>query len=150
MRTLFVSFLFAPLLAVAACGGSSREGRTPLEQAQIDRTAIEGRLRGSWRLINYQPEVALDAMTQQLLLAQLQTMQVRFDNGRLQADSPTFHVNRALQVSDVAGNLFKITATDENGVTLTSSCELSEDGSTLTFRGETEPWRGLGTLKRER
>jgi hypothetical protein len=149
MRTLFVSFLFAPLLAVAACGGSSREGRTSLEQAQIDRTAVEGRLRGTWRLVNYQPEVALDAMTQQLLLSQLQTMQVRFESGRLQADSPTFHISRALQISDVAGSLFKLTATDENGVMLTSSCQLSDDGTTITFRGETEPWRGLGTLKRE-
>ena len=59
-------------------------------------------------------------------------------------------MNRALSISEVAGNAFKLTVTDENGVALTSTCQLSDDSAKLFLHGETEPWRGLGTLARLR
>jgi hypothetical protein len=144
MRTFAIASL---ALALLACGGGA-PARTAAEQSQIDARAIQTRINGAWKLVDYRPEVPLDAMTQALLTSQIQTMTVRFDSGRLMADSPTFHFVRTIQIDGAGGNLFKLIATDENGVSLTSSCELSDDGTKLYFHGETEPWRGMGTLSR--
>ena len=141
--------LAAALSLVTACGGGA-SARSPADQARLDQATTASRLAGTWQLVDYRPEVPLDAMTQALLMSQIQTMQIRFDQGRILADSPTIHLSRTFQLSDVAGNLFKIIATDENGVSLTSSAQLSDDGGKLFFHGETEPWRGMGTLVRTR
>ncbi|HEY2513510.1 MAG TPA: hypothetical protein VGI39_21730 [Polyangiaceae bacterium] len=144
MRTFAIASL---ALALLACGGGT-PARTSAEQSQIDARAIQTRISGVWKLVDYRPEVPLDAMTQALLSSQIQTMTVRFDNGRLLADSPAFHFIRTFQIVGAGGNLFKLIATDETGVSLTSSCVLSDDGTKISFRGETEPWRGMGTLSR--
>ena len=144
MRTFAIAS-FA--LALLACGGGT-PAPTTAEQSQIDARAIQARIAGAWRLVDFKPEVPLDAMSQALLASQLQTMTVRFDNGRMMADSPSFHFIRTVQITGAGGNLFKLIATDETGVSLTSSCQLSDDGTKLSFRGETEPWRGMGTLSR--
>ena len=144
MRTFALASL---ALALAACGGGT-PARTTAEQSQVDARAIQARISGAWKLVDYKPEVPLDPMTQALLSSQIQTMTVRFDNGRLMADSPAFHFTRTFQIAGAGGNMFKLIATDETGVSLTSSCTLSDDGGKIYFRGETEPWRGVGTLSR--
>lgn len=148
MRFFAHSLLVLALAASVVACGSKAPPRSSAEQSQIDARAIQTRLAGTWRLVDYRPEVALDAMTQALLTSQIQTMSVRFENGQLLADSPTFHIRRSYVIDGAGGNLFKLIATDENGVTLTSSCQISDDGSKVFFHGETEPWRGMGTLSR--
>ena len=144
MRTFAIASL---ALALLACGGGTPAPNTA-EQSQIDARAIQARIAGAWRLVDFRPEVPLDVMTQALLTSQIQTMTVRFDNGRMMADSPSFHFVRTFQIAGAGGNLFKLIATDEDGVSLTSSCQLSDDGRKIYFHGETEPWRGMGTLSR--
>jgi hypothetical protein len=149
------SILATALLALApaltcGCGASNATSGDPAAQVARDIATVQQRLAGHWRLADYRPEVPLEMMFQALLASQLQTMVVRFENGRLLADSPTIHLNRAYTVNNVAGNLFRLVTTDDAGVALQSSCQISEDGMTILFRGDTAPWRGEGVLRRDR
>lgn len=110
--------------------------------------SVENRLKGNWRIVGYQSEVPLEATLQGLLAMQLQTMTVRFEGGRVLADSPTIHVNRAFKITEAAGPDFKLVAIDDSGNQATSSCQFNDDGSQIVFHGETEPWRGTGSLRR--
>ncbi len=145
----------AVLAGSVGCGGAG-DGAGAQSPAQLalqesrDAATVQQRLQGQWRLVDYRPEVPLEMMFQALLASQLQTMVVRFENGRLLADSPTIHLNRAFTINNIAGNLFRVVTTDDAGVALQSSCQFSDDGSQIFFRGDTAPWRGNGTLRRDR
>jgi hypothetical protein len=148
--------IFVSAIVLAGCGGSSTPPSaigpngnvTNAATNQADTAAVEARLRGTWRIAEYRSEVPLEATLQGLLALQLQTMTVRFEGGRVLADSPTIHVNRAFKITDSAGPNFKFVATDESGSQATSACQFSDDNTTILFHSETEPWRGNGSLKR--
>jgi hypothetical protein len=144
----------APALAlvvalVAGCGGSSQSAPPPSQGGTPqDAASIDARLRGTWRLADYQPEVALEPMLQQLLAMQVQSMTIHFEGGHMRADSPTLHLDRPYQVTEATPPLFKVVSPDVGGGTLVSSCQISDDGTRISFHGETEPWRGTGSLVR--
>jgi hypothetical protein len=147
---LLVPALALTLTCGVGCGASNATSGDPAAQTARDIATVQQRLAGQWRLAEYRPEVPLEMMFQALLASQIQTMVVRFENGRLLADSPTIHLSRAYTINNVAGNLFRLVATDDAGVALQSSCQISEDGGTILFRGDTAPWRGEGVLRRDR
>ncbi len=137
--------------AGALCPGceSPQTAASPVQQQADYRTRAAAQLESSaWRLASWVPEQPLEPMFEALLSQQLASMTIRFGQGRVHADSPTVHVDRAYQVVDAAGPQFVVVTTDEIGGTLRTSAQLSDDGTTLSFRGETEPWRGSGTLVR--
>jgi hypothetical protein len=144
-------------LALAGCGGSTAPSGggavgpngTNAATSQADLGSVEARLRGNWRIVEYRSEVPLEATLQGLLAMQLQTMVVRFEGGHILADSPTIHVNRAFRITEAAGPDFKLIATDEQGNQALSSCQFSDDNQTILFHSETEPWRGMGSLRRQ-
>jgi hypothetical protein len=144
--------LFAPLFvlllsaAPAACGSSSSP--SPAARTARDIATVDERLQGAWRLVEFRPEVAPEPMFQALLAAQLGVAIVRFDHGRLYADSPNFHVTRPYRVIDANGPLFGVESPDVGGAVFTTSAVMSDDGKRITFRGNTDPWRGMGTLVR--
>jgi len=140
-----VAFLsFSPL----ACGNSSPV-QSPDQLAMRDKAAVERVLQsGTWKLTSWRPDTELEAMFQSLLMQQLATMTVHFQNGHLLADSPTVHIDRVYAVSDAAGPQFTLVTTDENGVQLKTNAQMSDDGNTIDFRGETSPWRGYGQIRR--
>ena len=149
--TRSASVIFLAAVVLSGCGGSSAPPNSPntnLATNQADTAAIEARMRGTWRIVEYRSEVPLEATLQGLLTLQLQTMTVRFEGGRLLADSPTIHINRAYKITDSAGPNFKFVATDESGSQATSACQFSDDNTTILFHSETEPRRGNGSLKR--
>jgi hypothetical protein len=135
-------------LAPLACGPSS----PPMSPDQLvlrDRAAVDRVLQSSgWKISSWRPDSQLEAMFQELLYQQMQTMTVRFANGHMVADSPTIHVDRAYAVTDAAGPSFTLIATDQNGVSLKTVAAISDDGNRIDFRGETDPWRGQGQLVR--
>jgi hypothetical protein len=140
------------VVAPAACGGGGSDQGQARSQANaaVETASIDARLRaGPWRLVDYRPDVPLEATLQGLLTMQMQSMVIRFDGGHILADSPTLHVDRAYQVTGAAGPIFKIVSPDVGGGTLTTSCEISDDGRQIQFRGETEPWIGTGLLRRQ-
>jgi hypothetical protein len=139
------------LAASTACVGcdSSRPAQSATqEQADYRARAASQLESSSWRLASWVPEQPLEPMFQALLAQQLASMTIRFAQGRVHADSPTVHIDRAYQVADASGPQFVVVTTDNSGGTLRTSAQLSDDGATLSFRGETEPWRGSGTLVR--
>jgi hypothetical protein len=127
---------------VFACGGASQGPTDPsaLEMANAQRTLESS----TWRVVDWAPEVALEAN----LLALLPSVVVRFEQGRLRADAGAIHVDRSYRLEDVAGPQFKILTTDDAGGTLETLCQFNQDMTRIEFHGETSPWRGIGHLAR--
>ena len=138
--------LAAASLALAACAPSGTPETAAQQQADFRQQAAAQLEASDWKLGSWQPEQPLEPMLQTLLNQQLATMRVHFGQGRLRADSPTIHIDRAYQVADASGPQVVIVTTDDMGGTLRSTAQFSDDGATLYFHGETEPWRGNGTL----
>jgi hypothetical protein len=132
----------------AGCGASQQQ---PASLVARDTASIQSQLvAGSWRLVDYRPDVTLEPMLQALLAAQLRTMVVRFDGRALSAQSPTVQITRPYTVENAAGPTFDLVSPDlQGGGTLRSRCQVSDDGRQLQFHAETEPWTGTGTLARE-
>jgi len=139
--------LAAPLL-LAACGGAPPPLPSAAATTAEDTRAIDARLQGNWRLVDYRPDVPLEPMFQLLLAQQVQSMIIHFEAGHLHGDSPTFHIDRAYQVTTAAGPYFKIASPDSGGSIVTTAATMAEDGSSIAFRAETDPWKGSGTLQR--
>jgi hypothetical protein len=134
------------LAASSACAPSAAPETAAQQQADYRQQAAARLEASDWRLGSWQPEQPLEPMLQTLLTQQLATMTVHFGQGRLRADSPTIHIDRAYQVADASGPQVVIVTTDDMGGTLRSTAQFSDDGATVYFHGETEPWRGNGTL----
>jgi hypothetical protein len=142
------SGLLPLVFALGACAPSGPPA-SPAQLADQSRAAVDTRLQsGPWRLASWRPDDALEPMLASLLAQQYATMTIVFANGRLHADSPTVHIDRAYAVVQATGPQFVVVTTDELGGTLRTSGQFSDDGSALYFRGEIEPWRGNGELRR--
>ena len=134
--------------AAGGCGAAQPAGTQADATAQAMASA-DARLRGNWRLADYRPEVPLEPMLAGLLALQMQTMNIHFEAGHVQATSPTLQVDLPYRIVEAGGPLFKMIAT-KDGAGYASSCQFSDDGTKINFRAETEPWRGTGTLIRAR
>lgn len=141
-------FLFAACAAVLAaqaggCGSSASRG--PDAGAAI--SSIDARLRGSFRLVRFEPEVPLEPMLASMLEFQYAHLVVRFDGKRILADSPGLHVDRAYEIRDPAWDRFKLVSYDEAGVAYEALCEFSGQEE-LIVHAQTPPWKGVATLRR--
>jgi hypothetical protein len=131
-----------------ACGAASPSAGSAADANLREAATVDGRLQGAWRLVDFRPAVAADPMFGALLASQVGAMVIRFDRGTLYADSATFHVARAYRVTEAAGPLFTVESPDAGGAVFSSRGALSEDGRTISFSAQTDPWRGNGTLVR--
>ena len=134
-------------LSLAGCQ-SAREPTSAETMATDVRSADAVLQSGTWKLVSYVPEVALEPMLATLLQAEVQTMVVRFENGRMKADGPGVHVDRSYRIEQAWGPRFKLVSVDETGVAYSTTGEISTDGNWIAFVGENKPWRGVGTLHR--
>ena len=147
--TLRIALAALAIGGLAACDSNAPPPASPAQLTQRDVAAIDAALQSSpWQLVSWQPDQPLEAMFQQLLAQQFATMSIRFQSGRLLADSPSLHVARTYQITDAAGPRFTLVALDDNGVPIRSTAEISEDGGTIRFRGLSEPWLGAGVLRK--
>jgi hypothetical protein len=148
LRRFGFALLAALSLPLAACGGGGAQPRSPVQQ---DTSALQSRLTaGPWRLAQYVPNVSLEPSLAALLGAQIRTMTVTFDGQTLHAQSPTVNLTRPYQLQNVAGQAFDLVSPDmQGGGTLSSHCTVSDDGRSITFTAQTEPWNGAGVLERE-
>ena len=144
-RALAVLASVASALA-AGCGASQPAG-TQADTANQAMISADARLRGDWRITDYRPEVPLEPMLGGLLALQIQTMTIHFEGGHVRATSPTLQMDLPYRIVEAGGPLFKMITT-KDGAGYASSCQFSDDGSKISFRAETEPWRGTGTLVR--
>ncbi|WP_437520317.1 hypothetical protein WME79_26420 [Sorangium sp. So ce726] len=141
----FLLVACAAVLAAQAVGCGSSAARGPEAGAAI--SSIDARLRGSFRLVRFEPEVPLEPMLASMLEFQYAHLVVRFDGKRILADSPGLHVDRAYEIRDPAWDRFKIVSYDEAGVAYEALCEFSGEGE-LVVHAQTPPWKGVATLRR--
>ncbi|MFT3764382.1 MAG: hypothetical protein QM820_02510 [Minicystis sp.] len=133
------------VLALAGCpraGAGTVTGPDPVALANAD-----ARLHGAWKLVRFQPERPLDAMSQAFVTFQYNNLTVRFDRGRFVAESPGVHVDRAYRIIEADGDRFKVVSYDEQGVPYDAVGTFVQ-ADTLEINSWTEPWRGVATLTR--
>jgi hypothetical protein len=149
MRTAGKLRLLWPLLALpvwmgVGCGAAEQSlGPNP---AMIHRAEANERLRGSWLLSSFRPEVPLEPMFQTLLNAELGHLSVEFDGQNMNADGPGVQATRRYQVDAAQGNFLRVTLFDDRGIAYLVEGQFV--GNRLEFRALTSPWRGSGTLER--
>lgn len=137
-------FLLAALTAASlGCAGA------PIPPADLAARAVadaDARLRGSWTLQSFRPDVSLEPMLQAMLDFQYGRLTATFDGKRMIAESIGIHVDRAYQLSEVKGDEFKITSFDDHGVPYEGVCTFAE--GKLQVHSTTDPWRGYAILTR--
>jgi hypothetical protein len=137
------SLAVAALLSTApmSCGGT----HTGDDMAQAIASANQ-RLQGTWLLVDFQPEVALEPMLGQLLSMQMGRLTAQLDGGRIVATGLGVQATRTYRIDEASGDRFKMTLFDETGV----SYEVWADfqGDVVRFQSLTPPWQGNGVLKR--
>ncbi|WP_437668945.1 hypothetical protein [Sorangium sp. So ce131] len=142
-RLLAVACAAALAAQTAGCGSSAVQG--PDTAAAI--ASIDARLRGSFRLVRFEPEVPLEPMLASMLEFQYAHLIVRFDGKRILADSPGLHVDRAYEIRDPVWDRFKLISYDEAGIAYEAVCEFSSQGELIVY-AQTPPWKGVATLRR--
>ncbi|WP_437729845.1 hypothetical protein [Sorangium sp. So ce1335] len=144
LRLLLVACAAALAAPVAGCGsgGAQASGGAAAEIASID-----ARLRGTFRLVRFEPEVPLEPMLASMLEFQYAHLVIRFDGERIVADSPGLHVDRAYEIREPAWNRFKIISYDEAGLAYEAVCEFSGEKELIVY-AQTPPWKGVATLRR--
>ncbi|WP_437617984.1 hypothetical protein WME89_29790 [Sorangium sp. So ce321] len=143
-RLLLVAGATALAAQVAGCGSGKAQGSggTAAEIASID-----ARLRGTFRLVRFDPEMPLEPMLASMLEFQYAHLAIRFDGDRILADSPGLHVDRAYEIREPAWNRFKLISYDEAGVAYEAVCEFSGEKELIVY-AQTPPWKGVATLRR--
>ncbi|KYF59504.1 hypothetical protein BE08_15620 [Sorangium cellulosum] len=143
-RLLLVACAVALAAQAAGCGsgGAQASGGTAAEIASID-----ARLRGTFRLVRFEPEVPLEPMLASMLEFQYAHLVIRFDGQRIVADSPGLHVDRAYEIREPAWDRFKIISYDEAGLAYEAVCEFSGEKELIVY-AQTPPWKGVATLRR--
>jgi hypothetical protein len=141
---LAAALALATLGAVSGCGGTQLAG--PSDVAAL--ASLDTRLHGTWRFLGFRPETPLDIVTQAFVAFQSGNLTVRLERGRMIAESPGLHVDRAYRLHDVAGEQFKITSFDEQGVPYEAVCTFLRP-DLIEVSSWTDPWRGVATLQKE-
>ena len=142
-RSFLLVVLTALFTASLGCAG------TPVPPADLDARAVadaDARLRGSWTLQSFRPDVSLEPMLQTMLEFQYGRLTATFDGKRMIADSIGIHVDRAYQISEARGDEFKMTSFDDHGVPYEAVCTFAE--GKLQVHSTTNPWHGFALLTR--
>ena len=142
-RSSLLFVLAALSTASLGCAGK------PIPPADLTAAAVadaDARLRGSWTLQSFRPDVPLEPMLQAMLDFQYGRLNAVFDGKRIIADSVGIHVERTYQISEAKGDEFKITAFDDHGVPYEAVCLFAE--GKLQVHATTDPWRGYALLTR--
>lgn len=149
-RVIRAGFAVAPLAllvpAMSSLVGCASSGMTSSQIAAQDLASAGERLKGSWVLNQFQPEVSLEPMLAQLLQLQVGHLVVTFDGTHFVANGVGAQATRTYRVVEADGDHLKMTFYDDTGVPY--DCEGFFDGNSLHFQGLTSPWTGSGVLAR--
>lgn len=131
--------LVSSLVLAAACGGS---------QAPVDASAAASqRLQGNWRLLSFQPSLAVEEPLKGLLDAQLKTLVVHFSaTGEFTATGPSVNTSGRYQITGAQGDALSGRVYDRAGASYGISGQFI--GSQFRFTSEDSPWAGTGVLER--
>jgi hypothetical protein len=142
-RSSLLFLLTALFTTSLGCAGAAPPPADLTARAVADADA---RLRGSWTLQSFRPDVPLEPMLQAMLDFQYGRLTATFDGKRMVADSVGIHVDRAYQISEPKGDEFKMTSFDDHGVPYEAICTFAE--GKLQVHSTTDPWRGYALLTR--
>jgi len=135
------------LAATSAGCSSAPTGPTSAEVTAASIKATDERLRGSWRLVSFVPETSLGPALQAMLEYQYQVLVIRFEGGRIKAESPGIHFDRRYEVREVKGDRFTLISYEDGGIPYASVCEFGPN-ETLIIYSQDAPWKGVGTIRR--
>lgn len=139
LRRRHVTSLLITGLCLGACGGSER---TPVDAA----AAAAERLQGNWRLLSFEPSLALEEPIKGLLDAQLKTLTVSFSSGEFTATGPGVNTSGRYQINSAQGDSLDARLFDRAGAGYGVSGQFV--GSQLRFTSQDSPWAGQGVLER--
>ncbi len=124
---------------MASCAG---DAKTPVDQA----AAADQRLQGTWRLLSFQPSLAMEEPLRGLLDAQLSTMTIQFGGGQLSLEGPNVSTTGRYEITGAGGDAIRGRVYDRAGAAYGISGQFV--ASELRFTSEDAPWAGFGVLQR--
>ena len=136
----------AVAVVLASGCGSEAQGPRSAEQVAAANREVDARLLGAWRIGSFTPDEPLGPTLEAMLAYHKQIMVVRFENGRIRADSPGITFDRRYEVRNADGLQFQLVAYDDTGTPQLSYCSFETNGSLRVSM--TSPWKGVGTLVR--
>ena len=132
-------FLVLGCLGSLACGGSQSSAVDPA-------TAASQRLQGNWRLLSFQPSLAMEEPIKGLLDAQMQALTLSFSGGEYTAAGPGVNTSGRYQITSAQGDSLSGRVYDRAGAGYGVSGQFV--GSQFRFTSEDSPWAGFGVLER--
>jgi hypothetical protein len=133
------SLLVLGCLALLACGGSQSSAVDPA-------TAASQRLQGNWRLLSFQPSLAMEEPLKGLLDAQMQALTLSFSGAEYTAAGPGVNTSGRYQITSAQGDSLSGRVYDRAGAGYGISGQFV--GSQFRFTSEDSPWAGFGVLER--
>jgi hypothetical protein len=128
---------------LAGCGGSQTASRDATKE-RIE--AASARLQGTWTLVQFQPELALEPMLAQLLAIQIGRLTVRFAGNQAFITGVGVNTQRTYRIDNAEFDWLRLTLIEDSGASYQSFGQFA--GNDLNFRSDTSPWRGQGMLRR--
>jgi hypothetical protein len=138
-RLRHASLLLITGLRLASCGGSER---TPVDAA----AQASQRLQGNWRLLSFEPSLALEEPIKGLLDAQMKALTIGFSNGEFTATGPGVNTSGRYQINDAQGDSLSGRVYDRAGAGYGVTGQFI--GSQFRFTSQDSPWAGQGVLER--
>lgn len=126
-------------LSLLGCGGGQEPAADPA-------AAAGQRLQGNWRLLSFQPSLAVEEPIKGLLDAQMKTLTVSFASGEYTAAGPGLNTSGRYQITSAQGDSLSARIFDRAGAGYGVSGHFV--GSQFRFTSEDSPWAGFGVLER--
>lgn len=142
-RALAHLIVIAAIGVATACGGAGSD-----QQAQSATASASQRLQGEWRLLSFQPSLALEEPLKGLLDAQLATMSITFAEGEFMARGPNVDTSGRIEIKSAQGDSLSSRIYDRAGAGYNISGTFV--GTQFQFLSEDAPWAGRGVLERDR
>ncbi len=128
--------------SAVACGGSGQAG----QPAAGSPGAASQRLQGDWHLVGFAPSLELEPPLKALLDAQLQTLNLSFNNGQFTATGPGVDSGGRYEITQASGDSLTGRVYDRSGVAYGISGVFV--GTQFRFTSTDSPWAGSGVLER--
>ena len=126
-------------LSLLACGGGQSAPADPA-------VAASQRLGGNWRLVSFQPSLAIEEPLKGLLDAQMKQLTISFSGGEFSASGPGVNTGGRYEITGAQGDSFNGRIYDRAGAGYGISGQFV--GSELRFTSTDSPWSGFGVLVR--
>jgi hypothetical protein len=140
--TWVAPFIGLMVLSVGApgCGGGSGG------PAESPTALASQRLQGNWRLMTFQPSLALEEPLKGLLDAQLQALTISFASGAFTASGPSVNTSGRYEISAAEGDSLSGRVYDRAGAGYGITGQFV--GNQFRFTSTDSPWAGAGVLER--